>query len=91
MVAWSNLAKYMAASDFPEFEVLACFKVFKLARVATNPAPAVSAVHAERLQRLVEALQVDRGTWSSGSWSISELPRPTKFLVNPLLHRGSVP
>jgi hypothetical protein len=42
MVAWSNLATDVAASEFPEFEVLACFKVFKLAPVAANPAPAVS-------------------------------------------------
>ncbi len=62
MVAWSNLAKEVAASEFPEFEVLACFKVFKLAPVAANPTPAVSAVQAERLQRLAEAFQVDSGT-----------------------------
>jgi hypothetical protein len=62
MVAWSNLATDVAASEFPEFEVLACFKVFKLAPVAANPAPAVSAVQAERLQRLAEAFKVDSGT-----------------------------
>ena len=49
-------------SDFLEFEVLACFKVFKLAPVAANPTPAASAVQAERLQRLAEAFNVDSGT-----------------------------
>jgi hypothetical protein len=63
MVAWSNLAKEVAASEFPEFEFLACFKVFKLAPVAAtgNPAPAVSAVQTEQLQRLAEAFKVDSG------------------------------
>ena len=61
MVAWSTLAKEVAASECPEFEVLACFKVFELAPVAANPAPAVSAVQAERLQRLAEAFKVDSG------------------------------
>ena len=62
MVAWSNLAKYVAASEIPEVEFRACFKVFKLAPVATNPAPAMSAVQAERLKRLAEAFKVDSGT-----------------------------
>ena len=63
MVAWSNLAKEVAASEFLEFEVLACFKVFKLAPVAAkgNPAPAVSAVQTEQLQRLAESFKVDSG------------------------------
>ena len=39
MVAWSNLAKYVAASEFLEFEVLACFQVFMLALVAANRNP----------------------------------------------------
>ena len=56
MVVWSNLAKFL------EFEVLACFKVFKLAPVATNPAPAVSTIQAEQLQRLAAAFKVDSGT-----------------------------
>ena len=61
MVAWSKLAKEVAASEFPEFEVLACFKVFKLAPVAANPAPAVSAEGTKQLQRLAEAFKVDSG------------------------------
>ena len=61
MVAWSNLAKEVAASEFVEFEVLACFKVFKLAPVAADPAPVVSAVQTEQLQRLAEAFKVDSG------------------------------
>ena len=61
MVAWSNLAKEVATSEFPEFEILACLKVFKLAPVATNPAPAVSTVQTEQRQRLAEAFKVDTG------------------------------
>jgi hypothetical protein len=47
------LAKEVAASDFVEFEVLACFKAFKLAPVAANgnPAPVVSTVQTEQLMR----------------------------------------
>ena len=63
MVAWSKLAKAVDASEYLEFEVLACFKVFKLAPVATNgnPARAVSTVQTEQLQRLAEAFK-------SGQW-----------------------
>jgi len=60
-VAWSRLAKEVAASEFLEFEVLACFKVFKLAPVAANPAPAVSAQEIKQLQQLAEAFKVDSG------------------------------
>ena len=60
MVAWSNLAKEVAASECLEFEVLACFKVFKLAPAA-NPAPAVSAEETKQLQRLAEAFKADSG------------------------------
>ena len=61
MVAWSKLAKEVAASEFPEFEVLACFQVFKLAPVAANPAPAVSAQDIKQLQRLAESFKVGSG------------------------------
>jgi len=62
MVAWSNLATEVAASEFPEFEVLACFRVFKLAPVAApSPAPGVSAGQTEQLQRLAETFKVDGG------------------------------
>ena len=93
-MAWSNLAKEVAASEFPEFEVLACFKVFKLAPVATNgnshlPCQQFKPSNSKGLQKHSRWTVVQ--TCSSKPWSINELPRPTKFLVNLLLHRGSVP
>ena len=42
---------------------MACFQVFELAPVvaATSPAPAVSAMQTEELQRLAETFKVDSG------------------------------
>ena len=58
MVAWSNLATEVATTEFPDFELLACFQVFKLADPL--PAPATAGHH---LQQLADAfkVQVDGG------------------------------
>ena len=58
MVAWSNLATEVATTEFPAFELLACFQVFKL--VDPMPAPATAGHH---LRQLADAfkVQVDGG------------------------------
>ena len=58
MVAWSNLATEVATTEFPDFELLACFQVFKLAD--PMPAPATAGHH---LRQLADAfkVQVDGG------------------------------
>ena len=57
MVAWSTLAAEVATTEFPEFELLACFQVFKL----TEPLPSPSTARVY-LERLVQAFQVPLGT-----------------------------
>jgi hypothetical protein len=61
MVAWSNLASEVATTEFPEFELLACFQVFRLLPVA-SPAAAVPKAQpavAEQLKCLADAFKVD--------------------------------
>ena len=47
MVAWSTLASEVASTEFPEFELLACFQVFKLTEPL--PSPSTAPVYLERL------------------------------------------
>jgi hypothetical protein len=53
MVAWSNLATEVATTEFPDFELLACFQVFKLA----DPLP-VPATAGNHLRQIAEAFKV---------------------------------
>ena len=53
MVAWSNLATEVATTEFPDFELLACFQVFKLA----DPLP-VPATAGKHLRQIAEAFNV---------------------------------
>ena len=65
MVAWSRLAEEVANTEFPEFELLSCFRVFRLVPAAQPTATTVirvgTAGPAEQLdlERLAEAFQVD--------------------------------
>ena len=54
MVAWSNLATEVATTEFPDFELLACFQVFKLADPL--PGPSIAGNH---LQQIAEAFKVN--------------------------------
>ena len=57
MVAWSTLAAEVAATEFPEVELLACVQVFKLSELL--PTPSTARIY---LQRLADAFNVEIGT-----------------------------
>ena len=70
MVAWSRLAEEVANTEFPEFELLACFRVFRLAApqpearsssklAASMPMPSLARTQNRDLERLATAFKVD--------------------------------
>ena len=68
MVAWSRLADEVAQTEFPEHELLACFRVFNLAPLdgpkrarpsATSIVPAPVPATQQDLNRLADAFKVD--------------------------------
>ena len=66
MLAWSRLAGEVCETEFPDYELLSCFSVFKLRAPAPAPSarqeqqlPTTTATEKEQLQRLADAFQVD--------------------------------
>ena len=70
MVAWSRLAEEVANTEFLEFELLACFRVFRLAApqpearsssklAASMPMPSLARTQNRDLERLATAFKVD--------------------------------
>jgi len=88
MVAWSNLATEVATTEFPNFELLACFQAFIL--VDPLPVPATACNHLRHLltpswSTLMAALTI---FWPS-SWNISGPRWLGRWLANLPLHRGN--
>ena len=70
VVAWSRLADEVAQTEFPEHELLACFRVFNLTPLegpspkrarpsATSTVPAPAPATQQDLSRLADAFKVD--------------------------------
>ena len=70
MVAWSRLADEVAQTEFPEHELLACFRVFNLTPLegpspkrarpsATSTVPALAPATQQDLSRLADAFKVE--------------------------------
>ena len=57
VVAWSTLASEVASTEVPEFELLACFQVFKLTEPLTSPSTAPV-----YLERLAQTFKVPLGS-----------------------------